>query len=572
MDKVDRRRFLALAASVTGHAALGSAGGQTVSVADFGADPTGRNDSTVSLENAVSHFIKTGGRTLLFPRGTYKLGSVQHAALSLTRYSGFEVDGSGSTLLMGSDAVCIAMNRCDNAAIHDLTISWDPLPYTQGVVSSSGIGWFEIAIDSGYPVSSNVTIWTIEAYDRSLRNVAKKVLQIGGDKVIGVQSIGASRLRVQLQHPMPIPTGTVLVLRFKGNHEAIGLSHSRNISFRNVTLLSGYSIGYNISYCENMAFHQCMISFPANSNRLLSTNADGMHITNCSGSLAIDQCIFQGTGDDAINVNTPLWRAQPQSNGRGALLVSRNNTPLNSDDLPKAGDQLEVLDPRDLHVVIRESPESNSSSTIAGNIPQGALVGDLNRFPVTVVSHCQFLGNHSRAILAHANLQVSNCHFQRTTLAAILIAPDAYWMEGPATKDIVIDSNSFAGCHYASPDPEGTVTVDIEQTFGRRTALPRAIAQNVRITNNTFTDCYTSAISCRSIDNLAIAGNRVGKTWIESGSQPAIQAGELRNSSITGNISVVPNVIAVRDSESTKVSGNQGFSQQIDGKALSPSS
>ena len=564
MKKIDRRQFLALAVGVTGDAAFGSAGGQTVSVTDFGADPTGKNDSTLSLENATSHLIETGGRTLLFPHGTYKLASVRHPALSFAGYSGFEVAGSGSTLLMGSDAACIAMTRCNNAAIHDLIVNWDPLPYTQGVVSSSGIGWFEITVDSGYPVSSHVTIWTIESYDRDRRNVARKALQIGGDKIIGVQSNGARALRVQLYHPMPVPLGTVLVLRFKGNHAGMELSHSRNISFHDVTLLSGYSIGYNIAYCENLAFHRCMIGFSPNSDRLLSTNADGMHITNCSGSLAIDHCIFQGTGDDAINVNTPLWHAQRRSNGRGAVVVSRNDTPLSSEDAPTVDDQLEVLDPRDLHVILRESPESNSTTTIAGNIPQGALVSDLNRLPATVVSHCQFLGNHSRAVLAHANLQVTNCHFQYTSLAAIMIAPDAYWMEGPATKNIVIDANSFVGCHYASLDPEGTVTVDVEQTFGRRTALPRAIAENVRITNNTFTDCYTSAISCRSIDNLSIAGNLVGKTWIGGSNQAAIQAGELKDSSITDNISAVPNVIDIRDSENTKLSGNHGFSQQIE--------
>jgi hypothetical protein len=241
------------------------------------------------------------------------------------------------------------------------------------------------------------------------------------------------------------------------------------------------------------------------------------------------------------------------------VLVSRSGAPLSDDEAPKPGDHLEVLDPGDLRVLTRSS--SSSIDTLAGGVIPGSLIDDINRVPITKITGCQFLGNHSRAILAHANLEVSNCVFQNISLAAIMIAPDAYWMEGPTTRNIAIKSNSFSGCHYASLEMEGTVTVDIEQTYGRRTPVARATAQNVQIQNNSFTDCYTSAVSCRSIDGLTISANRIGRTWVGGGSHPAILVGELTNSSITGNISMAPNTITVQDSESTDVSGNQGFSQ-----------
>jgi hypothetical protein len=212
----------------------------------------------------------------------------------------------------------------------------------------------------------------------------------------------------------------------------------------------------------------------------------------------------------------------------------------------------------------------SSTRTLAGNVVQGSLVDDTNRVPTTQVTNCQFLGNHSRAILAHANLEVSKCLFQNISLAAIMVAPDAHWMEGPTTSNIVIDSNSFSGCHYASADPEGSITVDIEQTYGRRTPVPRAVGQNVQILNNTFTDCYTSAISCRSIAGLRVSGNRIGRTWVGGGDHPAILVAELKNSFITGNISTASNALAVQDSDSTEVSGNQGFSQKMDGNLVAP--
>jgi hypothetical protein len=567
MKKLDRRQFMAVAALASGNAALANA--ETVSVKDFGADPTGKADSTSAIQNAISHLVESGARTLYFPLGTYKLGAPQRIALSLTGYSNFELAGSGSTLLMGTDALCLELTRCSNVVVSNLTIDWDPLPCTQGVVSGSGSGWFEVKVDSGFPTPSNVALGAVESYDRALRNVARNLIEMGADQNLQMQPAGDGKIRVRLNRLSPVPVGTVVVLRFKGNHEAIRITRSHNVSFTGVKLFSSYSMGYNISYCDNLAFRQCSIGFKPDSTRLLSTNADGMHVTNCSGSLAIDRCTFEGMGDDAINITASMWRAQRQANGEGAVLLSRSGAPIGDDDAPKAGDELEILDPGDLHVRNRQS-SSSSTHTLAGSVAQDSLIDDVSRVPTTKVSGCHFLGNHSRAILAHANLEVTDCLFQNISLAAIMIAPDAHWMEGPTTRNIVIDSNSFTGCHYATADPEGSVTIDIEQTYGRRTPVPRATAQDVHITNNRFDDCYTSAISCRSIAGLRITGNRIGRTWVGGGNHPAILLGELRNSFITGNISTASNAIAMQDSDTTDVSGNQGFSQKIDSNPVAP--
>src|ERR1700760_4766558 len=133
MSSLNRRQFLKLGASVAGSAALDRAEpGQTVSVADFVADRTGHRDATDSVAAAIAHLGAKGGRTLLFPAGAYRLASAQQAAVSLTNLSNVEIDGAGSTLLMGNDALCLAFDRCSGISVRSLTIDWDPLPYTQG--------------------------------------------------------------------------------------------------------------------------------------------------------------------------------------------------------------------------------------------------------------------------------------------------------------------------------------------------------------------------------------------------------------------------------------------------------
>ncbi len=554
-SNVSRREFLKLGAGTAGNAVLGKQEAvKGVSVIDFGADRTGHKDSAPSVAAAISHLLASGGQTLLFPLGVYRLSPAGPAAISLSNRAGIEIDGQGSTLLMSKDSLCLSLDRCANVNVRDLTIDWDPLPYTQGTVSDSGIGWFEIHTDDGFPGVPENGILAIESYDRSLQNIARDGIHIDGDKVVAVQPVGASRFRIRSSRILPIALGTVMVIRFKGNHDAIRITQCHDVAFTGVTLLASHSMGYNISLSNNLSFRQCTIGFPRAGQRLLSTNADGMHVTNCSGSLIIDQCTYQGMGDDALNVNAPMWRRRQEGSGTGAALVNRLGMAPAQNELPGPQDQLEILDPADLHRMQRLTQRELIATAASG------LVSDPSRVPVTTISRCHFAGNHARAIVAHAHLQVRNCSFRNTSLAAIMIAPDDYWMEGPATSDIVIDGNSFSQCHYASRDPEGTVTVDIEQTYGRRGPVAKGIAQNVQITSNIFSDCYTAAISCRSVDGLIIRGNQVGRTWMGGSGQAAIAGSELKNGNISGNTSTSANSIVVRDSESTRVADNHGFS------------
>ncbi len=58
-------------------------------VTEYGADPTGTNDSTTALQNALSAASAAGGGTVYVPAGTYKISS------ELTIYSGVVLQGSG---------------------------------------------------------------------------------------------------------------------------------------------------------------------------------------------------------------------------------------------------------------------------------------------------------------------------------------------------------------------------------------------------------------------------------------------------------------------------------------------
>jgi hypothetical protein len=192
-----------------------------------------------------------------------------------------------------------------------------------------------------------------------------------------------------------------------------------------------------------------------------------------------------------------------------------------------------------------------------------ALIVDPDLNPTAQILDCQFNGNRARALIAHKDIQVRNCTFRNTTLSAILLAPDSVYMEGPATRNVTIQSNHFSGCHYGSVDPEGSITIDVMHSYSRRTAIPDGEASNIKIIDNVFESCLTAAIACRSADQLVIDNNQIGPTWTDgdsSSSPRAMILSQLTNSTISNNVTNVPNSIVIEKSEHTTVSANDGFS------------
>ena len=101
---------------------------ETVSVLDFGADPTGVADSTTAITNAVTA-VQTGG-SLYFPVGTYLTTGVT-INKSITIYG----DGIGSTIKCNTTGIGININFATQTQVNRVMIS--SLDFTNGTNTPS---------------------------------------------------------------------------------------------------------------------------------------------------------------------------------------------------------------------------------------------------------------------------------------------------------------------------------------------------------------------------------------------------------------------------------------------------
>ena len=67
------------------------------SVVDFGADPTGQNDATAAVQQAIASLARRNAR-LVFPAGKYTFAASDSILMGFRGYEGLEIFGNGAEL------------------------------------------------------------------------------------------------------------------------------------------------------------------------------------------------------------------------------------------------------------------------------------------------------------------------------------------------------------------------------------------------------------------------------------------------------------------------------------------
>tara|TARA_R110000868_G_scaffold213091_1_gene462978 strand:+ start:17 stop:2041 length:2025 start_codon:yes stop_codon:yes gene_type:complete len=154
---------------------------QTVSVIDFGADPTGTADSTAALQAATNT-----GKAVFFPAGTYKM-------LSTVNYTGTVVWlGVGGESIIRNDSTVLNVTSGDNSSIDNLYLENITAPYiitrnpnswatVPNVVQSNGLGY--------QPTANDADVWSSLTVAQQNQNIGPTLLFQGNATNIQVSRI-----------------------------------------------------------------------------------------------------------------------------------------------------------------------------------------------------------------------------------------------------------------------------------------------------------------------------------------------------------------------------------------------
>jgi hypothetical protein len=508
---------------------------------------------------------------------------------------GFELNGNGAQLINTTRGSTLTISACSRVTVRDLTIDYDPLPFTQGTIAGFDKAALQITVkvDAGYPDDpaflATITDGFFKVMDRGT-----KALKAGARDFLSpakVERISQGLIKVHLRwsandrfpSQLPVAVGDTVTIA-NGYAHAIVVDGSSATSFTGLKLLASPGMGILENGGSGSMMLQKVSVVPgprpkgAVTDRLISTNSDGSHFITVERGPTMEDCRFANTSDDAVNVHGFYYYVVEKPAPRRYLLTPKWDIGL------AAGDEVESCD----HSTFRSLGRTKIEQFTKRNAPE--LKGKIapiwkNKSPTTqpdliydvvleqdlslkagdsltslsrigagaTIRRCTF---HAcgRVLVKAPNTVVEDCQFTYSSGNALQAGSDiGFWSESGFAENLVLRNNRFnhsiTGANELTGGSGALGTIYIGMAFpeGAKGFQGNFQNRNVAIEGNHIDDSYIYAIFVSNADGVKIIGNSIGQTFIRGtaydagqlyGIKPdsAIFIGKSRNVEISNNV------------------------------------
>lgn len=534
----------------------------------FGATGNGTTDDAPAIAAAIKEAMRGApGTTVFFPSGRYLLdrstrvevktvypsvagiGDVAIAGpalIALQNAHDVSLVGEEGTLLIARDteSAVIGLAGCRNVTVRQLAMDFEQLLFTQGTVVAvdAAARTIDLRLDAGYPDPTSPLFKDARAY-LSVRSpdapdVPKMSTQQFGDVFFssladlkaapgGVfrwsGAIGTQLRGVAAGDRFAFPA------RDNAHPAAVGVWSSQSCTFERVTVHSAPGLAYALYYDDGLTFRDCVIEPPAGTDRLISTNADGIHSKWNRTGPTLEGCRFRGMHDDGFTFH---------GSGSRVLKVEGASLTVERFEFFRAGDELAVIDQgtgrtrgtakivdaglvrwRD-QVAVRVTLDAPVGGTVSWEALGGSaalparldqftapekrpdLVADLaaigSGFAVRRSSFSRYRGGNR---IYAWNGVIEDSRFERASLHPLQLGMELYWPEVYEARGVVIRRNEFVG-------NAGRTNLRIQDLLGTQTPGQALGNRDIQITDNKFQGYGPSgAVLVSNAEDVRLGGN-----------------------------------------------------------------
>jgi parallel beta-helix repeat protein len=547
-----------------------------------------------AIEKAAGEAKKGGGPVHiafnLAKGATYRI----KRPLAFKNLNGFDFNGNGAQLINTTRSQTLAISASSHVTVRDLTVDYDPLPFTQGTIAGfdKTATQITVKVDPGYPDDGALLAAINDGFFKVMDRKTK-ALKVGARDFLNptkAEKVSEGVIKVHLRwgandsfpSQLPIAVGDVVAIT-NSSADAIGVDGSEATSFINVKLLASPGMGLLENGGAGSMLLQKVSIIPgprpkgASTDRLVSTNSDGSHFGTVERGPTIEDCSYANTSDDAINVHGFYYYVVQKTAAARYLLTPKWDIGL------AAGDAIETCDhatfgslgrTKIVQMTKRHAPElkgkiaplwkNRSPSTVPDLIYDVVLqqdlplkVGDavtsLSRVGAgTTVRRCSF---HAcgRVLVKAPNTIVEDCQFTYANGTALQAGSDiGFWSESGFAENLSIKNNRFSHCVTGANELTagngalGAIYVGMSAPDSVKGFPGNFQNRNVTIDGNHVDDSYVYGIFVANADGVKITNNTIGQTFVRGtafdagklyGIKPdsAVFVGRSRNVTIAGN-------------------------------------
>lgn len=505
----------------------------TFDVQDYGATGNGLVDDTAAIAAALAAAENSSTPAEVFlPAGTYKISSTNEYALTLDGVSDICLKGEGSnTVLLVSNPENggVGVLSCTNILLEGFTVDYDPVPFTQGTITAvdTSAGTFDLQIDSGYLELDDPCFisapqkWGLavdlsrEAYDvwayfsSSWSNLGSRVWRMSADDPSYLAA-----------HPLSIGDRYAHMAR-RYDAYAVGSFFCDGIRLRNVSVHAAAALSTGWKFCSGVDIDGLQVIVKPNSGRLIAANGDGIHSAGCSDGLRIENCVFDGLPDDAINIH-----------GRGGLVIQNVSDTVKRIGLPRTptvfepGDEVQiyfrggggftnatVISSAMINDVVMEVEFDRALPNLAASWGSGDKVSNASRCGEgSLIANNYFGTQRGRGILLRSReIMIRDNYFRNPSLAGMAVDlrhEDWSVTEGPVSKNITILNNTIEGGtnQWSWSGPWVSVRSYIGSNGNDAATYDTS---GVMVESNLFVDIDGPAVSAGSAQDVYVVDNEI---------------------------------------------------------------
>jgi len=393
-------------------------------------------------------------------------------AMLIEDASDIELDFCGSTLRTVGKITAIAVNNCQNITVKNLTLENPSTQFMQANVVSHGDGFIDLEPTHGkdefiirkgemFAPAYNRSFTTIQCYVEYDPEVGELAHGIGANSFgnptnLSYEQLDNGLLRIHNITRYP-PIGRIIIINGAQRYgSAVFCQHSRGLTFENITIHSCYGMGFIAQVCEDI--HLNSFSTKRHGDQIYTANADATHFVNCRGSVLVENCLFEGQLDDALNIHG--FYTSIIGKCKNELFVRLMHEEAKGLRIYKPGDRIQIL-PRSTLLpyaerTVKEVEYLNIDVTrlvldeTTDGLEIGHAVENISCNASLTFRNNTVRDNRARSMLvaARGKVLIENNLFHATGTGIYFESDGVYWYESGATSDVTIRRNHFDRCKY----------------------------------------------------------------------------------------------------------------------------
>ncbi len=484
--------------------------------------PNDGADDTAALGAALAEAHERGRARIRLEPGRYDLvapdGGDGDALLRAEGLDELVIDGGGAEWIVDGWALPFQARDCNRVVLKNLVIDWKEAPFTCGEVVAAADTHFDVEAFDEFPVRDGQTVKVVIEFDPETRMPAGDGVD-AHDAVDRTEKIGPRRLRVYTTRPLPVRVGRYVTLCHTWyGPGALSFRDCREVVLEDVTIYTAPGMGLVAGRCGDMLLERFQVRVRPDTDRLMSVTADASHFGGCTGTIRIEDSLFDGNGDDAANIKAGLYLAVTEKiDERTVRARHRMGLP----NPPRPGDRIEILRPDTLlpsgeatveHVEMERGGVHRIvwAEPLPETLQVGDLLGNLSTVPRVEIRRCTVRNSRARGFLLQSRgVLVEDCYFEHCTHGGISIITEvASFGESITSRDVVVRRNRF---HEVNAFPGSTFGVIGVISFLEGFARPPypGVHRNIAIEDNEIRGTAVAAIYACGVEGLVVRGNTV---------------------------------------------------------------